>query len=141
MSNYPPGVTGNEWQIAGQDEFELEVTCHRPTVDVCYAAPVRQAVLDVWGWLWLVKSHVTNPDGDRNAVAQYTLTAYAALEDLFKLLPDITFELKRLCGFEGTVTAWGDRFVATWECPRCGLENEEEFVEDDVEFDERGDVG
>ena len=24
MNNYPPGVTGNEWQIVGSDEFEFE---------------------------------------------------------------------------------------------------------------------
>lgn len=28
MNNYPPGVTGNEWQIAGPDkEFEAEMRC------------------------------------------------------------------------------------------------------------------
>lgn len=27
MSNYPPGVSGREPQIAGYDEHELEVTC------------------------------------------------------------------------------------------------------------------
>lgn len=27
MSNYPPGVTGNEWQIAGVPEGTQEVEC------------------------------------------------------------------------------------------------------------------
>lgn len=27
MSNYPPGVTGNEWQIAGADERVISVAC------------------------------------------------------------------------------------------------------------------
>ena len=32
LSNYPPGVTGNEWEIAGPDyEAEVEVVC--PTCD------------------------------------------------------------------------------------------------------------
>jgi hypothetical protein len=27
LSNYPPGVTGMEWQIAGDDELELQIDC------------------------------------------------------------------------------------------------------------------
>lgn len=40
LSNYPPGVTGNEFEIAGPDwEHEVEGTCdngHEALVDVGY---------------------------------------------------------------------------------------------------------
>ena len=31
LSNYPPGVTGNEWQIVGPDDIEHCIECGRPT--------------------------------------------------------------------------------------------------------------
>lgn len=38
MSNYPPGVTGNEWQIAGPlDEYETSVSVRG--VEWCESAP------------------------------------------------------------------------------------------------------
>jgi hypothetical protein len=44
VSNYPPGVTGNEYEIAGPDrEFEDERTC--PDCD-------QVSIVDVTGYGW-----------------------------------------------------------------------------------------
>ena len=40
-SNYPPGVSGSEWQIAGANESESiqELNCGNDECDACYEVP------------------------------------------------------------------------------------------------------
>lgn len=48
MSNYPPGVTGNEWQIAGPDERVVSVDCN---VDGCgFTGEVDGSSIDGETW-------------------------------------------------------------------------------------------
>jgi hypothetical protein len=44
LSNYPPGVSGSEWQIAGANESDgvQELDCGNDTCDACYEVPTSE---------------------------------------------------------------------------------------------------
>lgn len=59
MSNYPPGVTGNEWQIAGAPERVISADCGVELPDVedeaqCnFSGDVDAVAVDEFGdWEW-----------------------------------------------------------------------------------------
>lgn len=54
MSNYPPGVTGNEWQIAGPREWDMSVECSSEgftaiTITGYGQKQIKQAIEDLRG--------------------------------------------------------------------------------------------
>ncbi len=48
MSNLPEGVTGNEWQIAGADEDEIDGECG----DCGFEGEVEAYCTDFEDWYW-----------------------------------------------------------------------------------------
>lgn len=129
MSNYPPGVTGNEYAIAGPDaEFDLDVTCADDgdggAVSISVVdATARSALKNLQ--TFLVKALEAFDSGDADAarrwVAQAKGQAFMAGHD------DV--ELER-CPFVGTVTVQAFHGEMWWDCPLCGMEHRSERGEE-----------
>ena len=117
MSNYPPGVTGNEFEIAGpQWEDTVERVCEAQDVSV---RVIERDVADA------IKHWQQSRKTDDEARAQQSMLWM--LRDA--LVDDFDAEQ---CQFEGKVDAWGYGGVTHWTCPKCGTEHEEEPDEDEV---------
>lgn len=54
MSNYPPGVTGNEWQIAGAAEREVDAECITEVdgVECGWMGTIDATSVDGVDWDW-----------------------------------------------------------------------------------------
>lgn len=66
-SNYPPGVSGSEWQIAGADEHEgvKELDCGNDECDACYeVSSIEEYSHDVITW---TAEWVCNKCGEENS--------------------------------------------------------------------------
>ncbi len=122
MSNYPPGVTGREPEIAGYPERTEKVEC-RSTTTAFY----RREVLDV-----LAEVRRTCANTDQIGVVAHFREKLEGLTE--------TPELD--CEWEGEVEGWpnGDDFE--WTCPRCGNEQVEEGLyepDPDLQWERRYD--
>ena len=108
MSNYPPGVTGNELEIAGPDwEGETERACtSRGEVELEVLSCEDLATLRRWA-----ARDITE-----------TITTY----DLRRLVGGIITTLLPKCDWEGEVEAWSYGGTLHWTCPLCGYEQEED---------------
>jgi hypothetical protein len=117
MSNYPPGVTGNEFQIAGPDKESDEVrTCGKEGVTVLTVSD-----LDV---LYLERSiEMLRADN----AAKHPNAVTLALQRLHQIKSSIEDVEVVKCPFEGLVTVIGYQGVASWTCPLCREEHDEEY--------------
>ena len=132
MSNYPPGVTGMEYEISGPDYEETEAKdCDNQQCLYVSAALVRDLIATV-----AQRLQVASQGGTLGAdVAQKMATL--SLDDLnaFVLaLPDD--EVEYPCEWSGDVDVQGYQGQKWWTCPRCGTEHTEE-IEDEGPDDER----
>lgn len=124
-SNYPPGVTGREPQIAGPFfEGLREMECHTPDVELHiidtrlrYALQQRNTTLDMMrrgerlqSWNW---------DLDR---ADRTIAELVGKGHIFD-----TYIVAE-CPFEGEVEVirYSEHAPLEWVCPVCDTEHEEE---------------
>lgn len=115
LSNYPPGVTGNELEIAGPDwEGEIEVTCGERDVSLqC----MENGDIDNIKRIASVKgAQGSGKTRDADVIQQ-------SLRRALSRLIDVTLAV---CPFEGEVAAWRYRRVLHWQCPLCGTEHERE---------------
>lgn len=148
MSNLPPGVTGNEYQIAGPD-FERDESRECPSegftikTTTGYGEKQIDAALDLI--LDVQKSlrglPVRNLDSKTDPyritmsnfvsaeeveVAARRLTAVTAY--LRTALSEVeTVDVDGECPFAGDVTVQGYNGVVSWECPVCRTTHEEEI--------------
>lgn len=103
MSNYPPGVTGNEWQIAGPEEREVSLACSSEGF----------TALTITGY---GKDQIAQAIEDLSGEPNPTL----ALSRLHSALSDIAdVDIDGPCPFEGDVTVYQTDGPPTWECPLC----------------------
>lgn len=117
MSNYPPGVTGNEPAIAGYPEGNYSA----PTCNGYLPDDTRAVTLGLISDLADVQHMIGR--GDPNAQVK--------LERIRLEMLDMPKAVDVECGFEGDVDAsWdGDRRgngTYFWTCPRCGSEQTDE---------------
>jgi hypothetical protein len=100
MSNYPPGVTGNEPEIAGYVERTMTVRCEEDTMALVPLRMIGDKQEQTW-WhqIIAIQRHIDDQG------------------------------LARPCDFIGQVDVQHDRFTYWWECPQCGFQHEGE-VED-----------
>lgn len=117
-SNYPPGVTGRERQIAGDIERVMNRLCVNDTYDVVQA----HRLLD---FLPLEDAH---PGGDP---AMF-------IEEIRAWIIENQYEEAEgeECGFDGDVDCVIDPVgygvvTISWTCPWCGSEHEDEEGPDD----------
>lgn len=126
MSNYPPGVTGNEWPIAGPayDAME-ERTCGME--DVTLRLVTEE-------WIDRMKEHVQAlRDGD--------LPAWQIAQRIERALAMIEVVTVPVCPFDDEVEVWSGEFGDLhWECPVCRSERTEDAREpEEPEYDRADD--
>mgnify|MGYP001278405177 CR=1 FL=1 len=107
LSNYPPGVTGNEFQISGPD-FEQEV-------DQECLSDTQVVPVSLFDEMWEYVRKYLVPDDDREHVLDKL--------EMFNLLRSQS-ETEGTCGFEGEALTLGYRGNYWWTCPACGAEHE-----------------
>lgn len=109
LSNYPPGVTGNEPEINGPSwEGEIERVCEDD-------ADLNIVNHDVAS---LITDYVTHK-GDRDTLVEKRLLRAIARQGQPYVLED-------QCPFYGIVDAVVYGGILLWECPLCGSSHEEE---------------
>jgi hypothetical protein len=122
-SNYPPGVTGREYQIAGPDyertvkracrASDVEITL--PNDDVPGLAHLALGILD--GKILIRRG--ADPVARAKTRLQEIISAY---ENGSKI--DVAE-----CPFDGEVDVQGFQGVETWTCPLCGTDHEDDIEE------------
>lgn len=136
---YPPGVTGNEWQIAGTPETSEHVEC---TAEIVVAPTylVTEAMEDLNKLVLRLRGMIlADAPADKKLLEKHTLGIEIRL---LKLKEELDTGMEAECNFEGDVDGQirgGDLFV--WTCPRCGTENEKDvdFGPDPDDYDDRED--
>lgn len=121
-SSYPPGVSGNEFQIAGYPERTVKKICGAECGDLHVVDP----------WIVQRAAELLNEiDFDavkgRDYSTEVTLSNYRA-RNIYHLLLDAarqTFTAESDCPFEGDVDTQYDYNAEWWECPICGTEHED----------------
>lgn len=124
MSNYPPGVTGREWQIAGADrEVDERRTCGAENVEVLVPRDEVESYIDLA--LGVLTGRVLVREGaDRVDRAIVHLTrAFEAFKGMDKTEVAV-------CPFDGTVTVQQYGTTLTWVCPLCDTDHEEDLADD-----------
>ena len=112
MSNYPPGVTGRELEIAGPSwEGHVDRACDEPDVQIRMVTAEVASLIEKW-------LNVRGADSEPMA-KERMLRALMQAQDPW----EITMEN---CPFESEVEAWAHRGMLHWTCPLCGTEHEED---------------
>lgn len=115
---YPPGVTGNEPQIAGYPEIEMEVECGESDTYFLGLYQVREMIMDL-GFAG-------------QGTVEMCMTAKDVLDGIDGL--DIA---ERDCSWQGTVAVEIEGDQAYWNCPRCGSSQSEQIETGPDPDDER----
>ncbi|MEI7890281.1 MAG: hypothetical protein WCI34_08215 [Actinomycetes bacterium] len=114
-SNYPPGVTGRELEIAGPDwEGEMDVKCAGENVEVTVFRPDDIETL----------KRIAAVKGAQGAGKQRD--ADVIQMSLRRMLSRMVTVTLPVCPFEGEVEAWMYQHVTHWECPVCGTSHDED---------------
>ena len=129
MSNYPPGVTGNEYEIAGPDrEWSEEFECSNEEFEYVMITPYAYEFCSELG------NKIYSIKGKEDL--QTNLYKYISMINSMFNMSDITTETQvKKCGFVGEVDKQSYGGQIWWECPQCGKEYEEE-VERELPYDE-----
>lgn len=126
MSNYPPGVTGHEPQIAGYNSHDVSVECLSEDVSGVPTALVMSLLADI-------AQALTAPGGlylDRpdHLVRDDVARARQRIENARDALKAADGEHVE-CGFEGDVEAVIEYGTLYWTCPWCGTAHEDNIEE------------
>lgn len=114
MSNYPPGVTGNEYEIAGPDhEWEEEFQCSNDEFEYVMVSP--EAYRYASGLA--LKMHRTN---EIEFVKENLYKFLSELNVHFNLASITTETKHEKCGYVGEVWKQSYRHEVWWDCPQCG---------------------
>lgn len=121
MSNYPPGVSGNEIQIAGPDnEWEEEFECTNEQMEYVMIPPF---VHNFCSELGKKKLRIEGQED-----LQKNWYHYASMIDAMFNLSDMTTEVQvSSCGYIGNVIKHSYNSEIWWECPKCGKAYEDEY--------------
>lgn len=133
-SNYPPGVTGNEWHIRGPDEATLERNCDQDAELPVLGKELQGTLKYVFGVLVdVVEKYVPNSQVSSRGIPCSPLSDNK--EALLRWIGELRTEVAQLptvevdeCPFQGKVDAQMTD-VIFWECPVCGYEHEEDIPE------------
>lgn len=111
MSNLPPGVTGNEYQIAGPDR---EWDDYRE----CSSEGFTVRTIDLYGEGLIQKAiEMLNGTGNITVAVSYLRTALSDIE---------TVDVDGECPFGSDVTLQTYHGIESWECPICRTMHETE---------------
>lgn len=117
-SNFPPGVSGNEWQIAGPDH-EIDDTRECKSEGVTVKTITDFALLNLDHALEILSGFESK---GKPLTSLHAVTAYiqAAKGDVLE------GEIVGECPFVGVVTVTYYQGTETWECPVCRTLHENE---------------
>jgi hypothetical protein len=119
MSNYPPGVTGNEYEIAGADaEWIEERQCNNDEFDYVMVSP------EAFKYASELGSRCWNLN-DRDEIIKEIGKHLRQLNTLFNLTGGSGEVQHGKCGFVGDVMLESYRDKIYWSCPTCGKDHEE----------------
>jgi hypothetical protein len=122
MNNYPPGVTGDEYEIAGGVETEEYWECEGMVTAVIVNMPmIREMSEDIFTVFTSLRDH--NYTSYKAWVDQKVKNIKRTLEDLTH--SDDVIEVD--CGFHGTVLMESYKNKKLWSCPNCGADHEIEI--------------
>jgi hypothetical protein len=122
MNNYPPGVTGDEYEIAGASETEEYWECESMVTAVIVNMPmIKEMSEDIFTVFTSLRDH--------------SYTSYQALVDqkvknIKRTLEDLTHSNDAIevdCGFHGYVLMQSYKNKKWWSCPSCQEEHETEI--------------
>lgn len=120
MSNYPPGVTGGEPQIAGPlAEYTETHSCGDQTSKRILTVASEAALAHLQGALTEMVSSGIIHETSLPALANYVSQLEAGL-----------IEVDVICPFDGPVDVAYFKGYATWTCPECGTEHDIEPSDD-----------
>jgi hypothetical protein len=108
-SNYPPGVTGREWQIAGPDREEtmtLDCGVDEATLLILPKEWYEQLSLEM---TWTVQEFADRVKA--RGQVRSLLESLVEIEDV-------------ACPFEGEVEVSFYGGIGSWTCPLCGTDHE-----------------
>ena len=125
MSNYPPGVTGREWQIAG---YDAEEEAYRECGKGGYVHVMTADALREINRIKVLLAEIA--EGKKPASLAETLVSN--LEYLVNHYIN-GVEIDK-CPFAGEVVIGWYRKEGDWECPLCGWEHREELPEPDEDW-------
>lgn len=123
MSNYPPGVSGFEPEIAGYDEVSLSVECRASATLRIYGEDARARMREAVRTAETVQ-RLLESGADTDRVARQVEVLLGTL----KRVPVDTVDYDPdECPFEGDVEGFvvGDR--TQWTCPFCEALHEDEI--------------
>jgi hypothetical protein len=119
MSNYPDGVSGLEYEIAGPDsEWEEEIECTNDNFQYVMISPYAYKYI----------SDVARKYSRTNTLKDVQDNLYKYLSHINSALssPGITDEIQYTkCGYVGEVIKQSYRKQVWWSCPQCGKDYEE----------------
>lgn len=124
MSNYPPGVTGREFEIAGyDDEQDVYRDCGAAATILVLTRGGRDALDQINSRL----TGISRGD-DRIMAADASAIIYSLIKrQIIHVDVDV-------CPFEGEVTIGWYGTKGTWQCPLCQKEHIEYAPEPDDEW-------
>lgn len=131
--NYPPGVTGNEYEIAGGDEFEEHFDCENVIDYYTIDSRIIENLLGALNYCLNVLNHEKSEYVERPKWVENTMRS--RLDEVSKTFQEIFISQTALqsdCGFSGDVLKESYRNEIWWECPECNDKNE-------IRVDPRGD--
>lgn len=113
---YPPGVTGNEPEIAGYPEGSEMVYCQSSYVPAIYLHGLEQATAE---------AQAQRQRGEKWGIVEEQIAGLTkAVDVLIAAIRDgeqVTVE----CDFGGEVDGYYVDDLFCWTCPTCGSEQEE----------------
>jgi len=117
--NYPPGVTGNEYEIAGGDEFEEHFDCEN-VIDYHMVDDRHIEKL-----LVTINYALNSLTQERSKWVENQMRSN--LEEMSRIFGSIYLEetsLNNDCGFSGVVLKEAYKDEVWWECPNCEKRHE-----------------
>jgi hypothetical protein len=124
MSNYPPGVSGLEYEIAGPDnEWEEEFECDNSNLRYV------RITEDTFNYCSELGRKINTTSGQQSLKEGFY--AYASRINAMFNMPQINPEvIVTECTYVGTVLKESYRGNVYWECPSCGKTYEESIERD-----------
>jgi len=113
MSNYPPGVTGNEYEIAGGNEFEEHFDCE---AEIEYVMVTRKQLYNLSDHALTLYNEFKNNG---------TISEYLINTRLKKLMHELNGYyhsdeiVEKTCNFSGEILKEEYRGTVMFECPDC----------------------
>jgi hypothetical protein len=121
MSNYPPGVTGNEYEIAGADEEWVEErACNNEEFDYVMVSPEAFKYASQLGSKYW---SLTEQDQIAKEIGKHL----RQLNSLFNVTGGNSVVQYGKCGFVGDVMLESYRDTIYWTCPICAKDYEEKI--------------